>query len=150
MPPKEYRSLIDDLVQVVKWTGITFFWLLLILPVLLISCCCLGLVLEPIINKFKWGDCDVEIDYYCNAGIFLIYNDEGLLLDREFKWVEPPKWENGSGGLKDHDKVGWNTDFSRLDCLPDQDAFHVLDAERAEVIFRYEGSYRIVDYCNGG
>ena len=150
MPPKEYRSLIDDLVQVVKWTGITFFWLLLILPVLLISCCCLGLVLEPIINKFKWGDCEVQQTYYCGEGIFLIYNDEGLLLDCKFKWVEPPKWENGSGGLKDHDKVGWNTDFSRLDCLPDQDAFHVLDAECAEVIFRHEGSYRIVDYCNGG
>ena len=24
MPPKEYRSLIDDFVQVVKWTAITF------------------------------------------------------------------------------------------------------------------------------
>ena len=151
------RSLIDDLVsEVVKWTteslffqrlewcnhgGIKILWQLkdrlddqkvltdpVSLPVLLISCCCLGLVLEPIINKFKWGDCEVQQNYYCGEGIFLIYNDKGLLLDRKFKWVEPPKWENGSGGLKDHDKVGWNTDFSRLDCLPDQDAFHVLDA----------------------
>ena len=149
MPPKEYRSLIDDFVQVVKWTAITFFWLLLILPVLLISCCCLGLVLEPIINKFRWGDCEVQQSYGCGEGIFLIYNDEGLLLDREFKWVEPPK-RDLSGGLKDHDNVGWDTDFSRLDCLQDQDAFHVLDAECTEVIFRYEGRYRIVDYCNGG
>ena len=149
MPPKEYRSWFDDFEEVVKWTSITFGGLLLI-PVLMMSCCCLGLVLEPTINRFKWGDCEVEIDYYCNSGTFLIYNDEGLLLDRKFKWVEPPKWENSSGGWKDHNKVGWNIDFSRLNCLPDQDAFHVLDAECVEVIFRYEGGYRIVEYCNGG
>ena len=142
MPPKEYRSLIDDFVQVVKWTAITFFWLLLILPVLLISFCCLGLVLEPIINKFKWGDCEVQQDYYCGEGIFLIYNDEGLVLDREFKWVKSPQWN--------HDTVGWNVDFSRLDCLPDQDAFHVLDDECTKVIFRHEGDYKVVDFCNGG
>ena len=75
MPPKEYRSLFDDFEEVVKWTSITFGGLLLILPVLMISCCCLGLVWEPIINRFKWGDCEVEIDYYCNSGTFLIYND---------------------------------------------------------------------------
>ena len=142
MPPKEYRSLIDDFVQVVKWTGITFFWLLLILPVLLISCCCLGLVLEPIINKFKWGDCDVQQNYYCGEGIFLIYNDEGLVLDQELKWVKPPQWN--------HYTVGWNVDFSRLDCLPDQDAFHVMDADNSKVIFRYEGNYKVIDFCNGG
>ena len=142
MPPKEHRSWFDDVEDVLKWSSITFGALLLILPVLLISCCCLGLVLEPIINKFKWRDCEVQQDYYCGEGIFLIYNDKGLVLDRGFKWVKPPQWN--------HYTVGWNVDFSRLDCLPDQDAFHVLNAESSEVIFRYEGEYKVVDFCNGG
>ena len=140
MPPKEHRSWFDDVEDVLKWSSITFGALLLILPVLLISCCCLGLVLEPIINKFKWGDCEVQQDYYCGEGIFLIYNDEGLVLDREFKWVKPPQWN--------HYTVGWNVDFSRLDCLPDQDAFHVLNADNSGVIFRYEGNYKVIDFCN--
>ena len=139
MAAKEYRSWFDDFEEVVKWTSITFGGLLLILPVLLMSCCCLGLVLEPTLNRFKWGDCEVQQDY-CGEGIFLIYNDEGLVLDQEFKWVKPPQWN--------HSTVGWNVDFSRLDCLPDQEAFHVLNAESSEVIFRYEGNYKMIDYCN--
>ena len=142
MPPKEYRSWFDDFEEVVKWTSITFGGLVVIPSVLLMSCCCLGLVLEPSINKFKWGDCEVQQNYYCGEGIFLIYNDEGLVLDQELKWVKPPQWN--------HYTVGWNVDFSRLDCLPDQDAFHVMDADNSKVIFRYEGNYKVVDFCNGG
>ena len=142
MPPKEYRSWFDDFEEVLKWTSITFGGLVLIPSVLLMSCCCLGLVLEPSINKFKWRDCEVQQNYYCGEGIFLIYNDEGLVLDQELKWVKPPQWN--------HYTVGWNVDFSRLDCLPDQDAFHVMDADNSKVIFRYEGNYKVIDFCNGG
>ena len=143
MAAKEYRSWFDDFEEVVKWTSITFGGLLLILPVLLMSCCCLGLVLEPTLNRFKWGDCEVQRDqdYPCSEGICLIYNEEGLILNREFQWMEGRKWGQ-------EPKV-WIVDFSRLDCLPDQDAFHVLDEECTEVIFRYEGKYKIVEDCGG-
>ncbi len=143
MPSKEYRSWFDDFEEVVKWTSITFGGLLLILPVLMMSCCCLGLVWEPIINRFKWRDCEVQRDqdYPCSEGICLIYNEEGLILNREFQWTEGRKWGQ-------EPKV-WIVDFSRLDCLPDQDAFHVLDKEYTEVIFRYEGKYKVVEDCGG-
>ena len=143
MPPKEHRSWFDDFEEVSKWTAITFGGLLLILPVLLISCCCLGLVLEPTLNQFKWGDCEVQRDqdYPCSKGLCLIYNEEGLILNREFQWMEGRKWGQ-------EPKV-WFVDFNRLDCLPDQDAFHVLDEECTEVIFRYEGKYKIVEDCGG-
>ena len=52
-------------------------------------------------------------------------------------------------GQRGQEPKVWIVDFSRLDCLPDQDAFHVLDEECTEVIFRYEGKYKIVEDCIG-
>ena len=143
MPPKEYRSWFDDFEEVMKWTSITVGGLVLVPSVLLMSCCCLGLVLEPTLNQFKWGNCEVQRDqdYPCSKGLCLIYNEEGLILNREFQWMEGHKWGQ-------EPKV-WIVDFNRLDCLPDQDAFHVLDEECTEVIFRYEGKYKIVEDCGG-
>ena len=114
--------------------------------VLLMSCCCLGLYWNQSSTGSNGGDCEVQRDqnYYCSKGVFLIYNEEGLILNREFQWMEPPKWENGS--WLERSRQGLEHDFSRLDCLPDQDAFHVLDRPTPpEVIFRYEGSYKVIE-----
>ena len=143
MPPKEYRSWCDDFEKVLKWTSITVGGLVLVPSVLLMSCCCLGLVLEPTLNRFKWGDCEVQRDqdYPCSKGVYLICNEEGLILNRQFQWMERNR-------LWKEPKV-WIVDFSRLDCLPDQDTFHVLDEECTEVIFRYEGKYKVIEDCGG-